>query len=45
LPKGQRVRPFIPRVETHRIDDLVVDESNTPIGVVDSQDLARFKLI
>ncbi len=33
-------------LETHRIDDLVVlDESNAPIGVVDSQDLARFKLI
>ncbi len=33
-------------LETHRIDDLVVlDESDRPIGVVDSQDLARFKLI
>ncbi len=33
-------------LEQHRIDDLVVvDETNTPIGVVDSQDLARFKLI
>jgi arabinose-5-phosphate isomerase len=33
-------------IEQHRIDDLVVvDEENRPIGVVDSQDLARFKLI
>ncbi len=33
-------------IEQHRIDDLVVvDEANRPIGVVDSQDLARFKLI
>ncbi len=33
-------------LETHRIDDLVVvDENNRPLGVVDSQDLARFKLI
>ncbi len=33
-------------LERHRIDDLVVvDESTTPIGVVDSQDLARFRLI
>jgi arabinose-5-phosphate isomerase len=33
-------------LETHRIDDLVVvDEQNIPIGIVDSQDLARFKLL
>jgi len=33
-------------VESHRIDDLVVvDEEERPIGIVDSQDLARFKLI
>ncbi len=33
-------------LETHRIDDLVVvSETNTPLGVVDSQDLARFRLI
>ena len=32
--------------EQHRIDDLVVlEEGQRPIGVVDSQDLARFKLI
>ncbi len=33
-------------LEHHRIDDLVVlDEDGRPIGVVDSQDLARFKLV
>jgi arabinose-5-phosphate isomerase len=33
-------------IEQHRIDDLVVvDERNHPVGVVDSQDLARFRLI
>jgi arabinose-5-phosphate isomerase len=33
-------------LEHHRIDDLVVlDEDDRPIGVVDSQDLARFKLV
>ena len=33
-------------LERHRIDDLVVlDEDARPIGVVDSQDLARFKMI
>jgi len=33
-------------IEQHRIDDLVVvDEENRPIGVVDSQDLARHRLI
>jgi arabinose-5-phosphate isomerase len=33
-------------LERHRIDDLVVvDEANAPVGVVDSQDLARFRLV
>ena len=33
-------------LEKHSIDDLVVvDERNAPVGVVDSQDLAKFKLI
>ncbi len=33
-------------LETHRIDDLVVvDSDNRPIGIVDSQDLARFRLV
>lgn len=33
-------------LEHHRIDDLVVvDENEKPIGLVDTQDLARFKLL
>ncbi len=33
-------------LEKHRIDDLVVlDENECPVGVVDSQDLARFRLV
>jgi arabinose-5-phosphate isomerase len=33
-------------LEQHRIDDLVVvDDNGGPIGVVDSQDLARCRLI
>ena len=51
-----RARPTIPAdklavevlliLERHRIDDLVVvDEENRPIGMVDSQDLARHRLI
>ncbi len=33
-------------LKTHRIDDLVVvDERNAPAGIVDSQDLARFRLL
>ena len=33
-------------LERHRIDDLVVvDAANVPMGVVDSQDLARFRLL
>jgi arabinose-5-phosphate isomerase len=33
-------------LEQHRIDDLVVtDADGKPLGVVDSQDLSRLKLI
>ncbi len=33
-------------LEQHRIDDLVVlDEAGVPVGMVDTQDLARFKLL
>ena len=33
-------------LEKHTIDDLVVvDERNVPVGIVDSQDLAKFKLL
>lgn len=44
--QGDRLAAEVLRVlENHRIDDLVVvNESNVPIGIVDSQDLARFKL-
>jgi arabinose-5-phosphate isomerase len=32
--------------EAHRIDDLiVVDRQNRPVGLIDAQDMARFKLI
>jgi arabinose-5-phosphate isomerase len=33
-------------LETHRVDDLVVvDAENRPIGLIDSQDLARMRLV
>jgi len=33
-------------LERHRIDDLVVvDAANRPVGIVDTQDLARFRLV
>ena len=33
-------------LESHRIDDLVVvDDDKVPVGVVDSQDLTRLKLL
>jgi len=33
-------------LERHRIDDLVVvDDNNIPVGIVDSQDLTRLKLL
>lgn len=44
--QGDKLAAEVLRVlETHRIDDLVVvNEANVPVGIVDSQDLARFKL-
>ena len=44
---GERLAAEVLQIlEKHRIDDLVVlDEAQHPIGVVDSQDLARFRLI
>jgi len=33
-------------LETHRVDDLVVvDADNRPVGMIDSQDLARMRLV
>jgi arabinose-5-phosphate isomerase len=33
-------------LERHRIDDLIViDDQNVPVGIVDSQDLSRLKLL
>ncbi|HEV3409516.1 MAG TPA: CBS domain-containing protein [Chthoniobacterales bacterium] len=33
-------------LERHNIDDLVVvDEQNMPVGIVDSQDLTKLKLL
>jgi CBS domain-containing protein len=33
-------------LEKHRIDDLVVlDEEHRPVGIVDTQDLARHRLV
>lgn len=45
--QGERLAAEVLQIlERHRIDDLVVlDAANRPIGVVDSQDLARFRLI
>jgi arabinose-5-phosphate isomerase len=45
--RGDKLAVEVLRIlETHRIDDLVVvDEENRPIGIVDSQDLARERLL
>ena len=44
---GEQLAADVLRIlQEHAIDDLVVvDTSNRPIGIVDSQDLARFRLI
>ena len=45
--QGDRLAAEVLQIlERHRIDDLVVlDENNHPIGVVDSQDLTRLKVL
>ncbi|HEV7867516.1 MAG TPA: KpsF/GutQ family sugar-phosphate isomerase, partial [Chthoniobacteraceae bacterium] len=45
--RGEKLAAEVLRImEQHRIDDLVVvDAANCPIGVIDSQDLARVRLV
>ncbi len=45
--RGDKLAVEVLRIlETHAIDDLVVvDEENRPLGIVDSQDLARHRLV
>ncbi|MDX2082278.1 MAG: KpsF/GutQ family sugar-phosphate isomerase [Terrimicrobiaceae bacterium] len=46
IPGDKLAAEVLQTLEHHRIDDLVVvDESNRPIGVVDSQDLTRLKIL
>lgn len=46
LTEGQLAAEAINILKQHRIDDLViVNESGTPIGIIDSQDLARNQLL
>ena len=45
--QGDKLAVEVLRIlEEHRVDDLVVlDEEGRPMGIVDSQDLARFRLL
>ena len=46
IQKDRLAAEVLRLLEHHRIDDLVVvDENGKPVGLVDSQDLARFKLL
>ena len=46
ISHGRLAAEVLRLLEQHRIDDLVVvDECGKPVGLVDSQDLARFKLL
>lgn len=46
IRSGRLAAEVLRVLEQHRIDDLVVlDEENRPVGLVDSQDLSRFKLL
>jgi arabinose-5-phosphate isomerase len=45
-PKDKRADEVLNLLERHRIDDLVViDDNSVPVGIVDSQDLTRLKLL
>jgi arabinose-5-phosphate isomerase len=46
IPGDKLAAEVLQTLEHHRIDDLVViDDSNRPIGIVDSQDLTRLKIL
>ena len=46
IRSGRLAAEVLRILEQHPIDDLVVlDDQNRPVGLVDSQDLSRFKLI
>jgi len=46
IPGDKLAAEVLQILECHRIDDLVVvNENNQPIGIVDSQDLTRLKIL
>ncbi len=46
IPAGKLAAEVLHVLQTHRIDDLVVvDTAGRPVGIVDSQDLSRHKLL
>ncbi len=46
IDSGKLAAEVLHVLQTHRIDDLVViDASGAPVGIVDSQDLSRHKLL
>jgi arabinose-5-phosphate isomerase len=46
ISTGKLAAEVLHVLQTHRIDDLVVlDEEGRPVGIVDSQDLSRHKLL
>ena len=46
IPQDKLAAEVIPVLSAHRIDDLVViNRDHQPVGLVDSQDLSRLKLV
>ena len=46
IPQGALAAEAVKSFESHRIDDLiVVDGKNQVVGLIDSQDLARLKIV
>ena len=46
LPEGSLAVEAVKKVGEKRIDDIVVvNEAGEPVGLIDAQDLARYKLV
>ncbi len=46
IPRDKLAAEVLHVLQKHRVDDLVVvDENNRPVGIVDSQDLSRMKIL
>jgi arabinose-5-phosphate isomerase len=46
IAEGKLATEVLAALEKHRVDDIVVvDDQSRPVGLVDTQDLTRMKLV